>query len=213
MVSTGNALLADNLDVGGSITAGTKDFKIDHPLDPANKYLYHASVESSEMMNIYSGNITTEAQGEAAVKMPSWFEAVNTDFRYQLTVMGQFAQAIVSQKLQGSQFTIKTNAPNVEVSWQVTAVRHDPYAMAHPLIVEQNKPGKEVGYYLHPELYGQPEQKSRMWGIAPNKMRALQERIKSRAATTGATAHPAVHVVASPLAARTPQAPSVNQSR
>ncbi len=34
----------------GAITAGVKDFKIDHPLDPTNKYLYHSSVESSEMM-------------------------------------------------------------------------------------------------------------------------------------------------------------------
>ena len=200
LVSTGNAMLANNLDVGGSITAGTKDFKIDHPLDPANKYLYHASVESSEMMNIYTGNITTDSQGQATVKMPSWFEAVNTDFRYQLTVMGQFAQAIVSQKLENSQFTIKTNAPNVEVSWQVTAVRHDPYAVAHPLVVEQNKPAKEVGYYLHPELYGQPEQKGRMWGIAPNKMRALEERSKlKRPAIAVAAAHPALRASISPL--------------
>ena len=214
VVSTGSALVTGNLEVEGAITAGTKDFKIDDPLDPANKYLYHASVESSEMMNIYTGNVTTDATGEAIVKMPTWFESVNTDFRYQLTVMGQFAQAIVSRKLESSQFTIKTNAPNVEVSWQVTAVRHDPYALAHPLVVEQNKPEREVGYYMHPELYGQPAQRARMWGIAPHKMLAMQQRAKARVpSTTGATAHPAVHVVASPLAARTPQAPSVNQSR
>ncbi len=197
VVSTGSALITGNLEVEGAITAGTKDFKIDHPLDPANKYLYHASVESSEMMNIYTGNITTDSQGEATVKMPSWFEAVNTDFRYQLTVMGQFAQAIVSQKLENSQFTIKTNAPNVEVSWQVTAVRHDPYAMAHPLVVEQNKPEREVGFYMHPELYGQPEQRARMWGIAPHKMHAMQERAKSKRPASAVAAHPVVRASAS----------------
>ena len=77
-----------------------KDFKIDHPLDPANKYLLHASVESSEMMNIYTGNVTTDGQGEAMVHLPDWFEVLNTDFRYQLTVIGQFAQAIVAREIQ-----------------------------------------------------------------------------------------------------------------
>jgi len=214
VVSTGSALVTGNLEVEGAITAGTKDFKIDDPLDPANKYLYHASVESSEMMNIYTGNVTTDTTGEAIVKMPTWFESVNADFRYQLTVMGQFAQAIVSRKLENSQFTIKTNAPNVEVSWQVTAVRHDPYALAHPLVVEQNKPGREVGYYMHPELYGQSEQRARMWGIAPHKMLAMQQRAKARTpAITGAASRPAVRASASPLASQKPLAPSVNQSK
>ena len=50
---------------------GVKDFKIDHPLDPANKYLvYTPPVESSEMMNIYTGNITTDGQGQATVQLP-----------------------------------------------------------------------------------------------------------------------------------------------
>jgi hypothetical protein len=214
VVSTGSALVTGNLEVEGAITAGTKDFKIDDPLDPANKYLYHASVESSEMMNIYTGNITTDAAGEAIVKMPTWFESINADFRYQLTVMGQFAQAIVSRKLESSQFTIKTNAPNVEVSWQVTAVRHDPYALAHPLVVEQNKPGREVGYYMHPELYGQSEQRARMWGIAPHKMAAMQQRAKARVPSTpGPATHPAARSSASPLASRTPQESSIHQTR
>ena len=53
-----------------------------------------------------------------------------------------------------NRFTIRTNKPNVEISWQVTAVRHDPYARAHPLVVEQQKPGSEQGTYLSPRLYG-----------------------------------------------------------
>ena len=94
-------------------------------------------------MYIYTGNVITNAQGEATVAMPEWFEALNTDFRYQLTVVGQFAQAIVGHKIENHQFQIKTNAPNVEVSWQVTAVRQDAYAKAHPLVVEEEKGGAD----------------------------------------------------------------------
>jgi hypothetical protein len=90
-------------------------------------------------MNIYTGNVTTDTRGEATVQLPKWFEVLNADFRYQLTVIGQFAQAIVASKIQNHQFTIRTNAPNVEVSWQVTSVRRDAYAKAHPLVVEAEK--------------------------------------------------------------------------
>jgi hypothetical protein len=108
---TGGSMYLDangNLHLSGVVEAAAKDFKIDHPLDPANKYLVHTSVESSEMMNIYTGNITTDAHGDATVQLPEWFEALNTDFRYQLTVIGQFAQAIVAREIQNHQFAIRT---------------------------------------------------------------------------------------------------------
>ncbi len=115
-----------NIEVTGTVFGSVKDFKIDHPLDPANKYLVHTSVESSEMMNIYSGNVVTDELGLATVTLPDWFQAENTDFRYQLTVLGErFAQAIVSKEVANNQFTISTNASNVKVSWQITAVRQD----------------------------------------------------------------------------------------
>jgi hypothetical protein len=163
-----------DLEVGGAITAGTKDFKIDHPLDPANKYLLHASVESSEMMNIYTGNVTTNAQGEATVQLPEWFEVLNTDFRYQLTVIGQFAQAIIARKIESNRFEIRTNAPNVEVSWQVTGVRQDAYAKAHPLVVEEQKESRLQGFYIHPELYGAPEEKQIEWARHPQMMKQMK---------------------------------------
>jgi trimeric autotransporter adhesin len=170
-----------DITVTGAINAGTKDFKIDHPLDAANKYFYHASVESSEMINIYSGNLTTDGQGEAQVLLPDWFEVVNTDFRYQLTVIGQFAQAIVSSKISNHQFAIKTDKPNVEVSWQVTGVRHDAFAKAHPLVVEREKNQHERGYYLNPELYGAPAERAMAWAHHPGAMKrvaALREQQK-----------------------------------
>ncbi|HEY6339773.1 MAG TPA: DNRLRE domain-containing protein [Candidatus Sulfotelmatobacter sp.] len=164
-----------DINVTGAIFAHTKDFKIDHPLDPANKYLYHASVESSEMMNIYTGNVTTDAQGEAMVQLPDWFEVLNTDFRYQVTVIGQFAQAIVAREISDHAFTIRTNIPNVKVSWQVTGVRQDAYAKAHPLVVEKEKEDRLKGFYLDPELYGATEEKGIEWARHPEIMRRIKE--------------------------------------
>jgi len=146
-----------NVDVLGTLSKGGGSFKIDHPLDPANKYLYHSFVESPDMMNIYNGNVTTDASGEAAIELPEWFETLNRDFRYQLTVMGQFAQAIVSAKVANHQFHIKTDKPNVEVSWQVTGIRQDAFANAHRIQVEVEKAPADRGRYLYPELVGAPE--------------------------------------------------------
>jgi hypothetical protein len=164
-----------NLNVSGAITAGTKDFKIDHPLDPANKYLIHSSVESSEMMNIYTGNVVTDELGLATVKLPDWFEAENTDFRYQLTVIGRRAQAWIAEEVAHGQFKIASDATNTKISWQITAVRQDAYARAYPLVVEQQKPSNERGFYIHPELYGQPAEKQTEWGRHPQQMRRMKE--------------------------------------
>jgi hypothetical protein len=92
--------------------------------------------------------------------LPDYFEALNGDFRYQLTVIGQFAQAIVAKKISANRFVIRTNKPNVEVSWQVTGVRHDAYANRYRIPVEEDKALSEQGYYLHPEVFGQPESRS-----------------------------------------------------
>ena len=146
-----------NVHVTGTLSKGGGSFKIDHPLDPTNKYLYHSFVESPDMMNIYNGNVVTDASGYATVSMPDWFEALNKEFRYQLTVIGDFAQAIISQELQNNQFVIRTDKPNVKVSWQITGIRHDKFAEKYRIPVEENKTGKEVGKYLHPDVYGVDE--------------------------------------------------------
>jgi hypothetical protein len=158
--NSGNGFFAGNLTVKGNVSKGGGSFKIDHPLDPANKYLSHSFVESPDMMNVYNGNITTDRHGFATVNLPDYFEALNGDFRYQLTVIGQFAQAIVANKISANRFVIRTNKPSVEVSWQVTGVRHDAYANRYRIPVEEDKALSEQGYYLHPEVFGQPESKS-----------------------------------------------------
>ena len=149
----GNVTVTGNLDVQGNISKGGGTFKIDHPTDPENKYLVHSFVESPEMMNVYNGNTTTDAQGFATVTLPEYFESANKDFRYQLTVLGQFAQAIVKEKINGNKFIIQTNIPNVEVSWQVTGIRNDPYAQKNRIVPVQEKDGALKGKYLHPKAY------------------------------------------------------------
>ncbi|HEX4951594.1 MAG TPA: hypothetical protein VFZ34_33360 [Blastocatellia bacterium] len=170
----GRVNITGNTDVGGILSKGGGAFKIDHPLDPANKYLYHSFVESPDMMNIYNGTITTDETGVATVTMPEYFSALNRDFRYQLTVIGQFAQAIVAEKIADNRFTIKTDKPNVEVSWQVTGVRQDEFANKHRIPNEVEKPVAERGYYLHPEAFGQPAEKSVGWARDPQLMKKLQ---------------------------------------
>jgi hypothetical protein len=172
---TANVLINGNLKVGGLVSKGGGSFKIDHPLDPENKYLYHSFVESPDMMNIYNGNITTDGNGEAVIEMPAYFEALNRDFRYQLTVIGTFAQAIVADEMKGNRFSIKTNAANVKVSWQVSGVRQDAFANKNRISVEEDKPEAERGYYLHPAEYGKSEEKNIVMVQYPELMRESKE--------------------------------------
>jgi hypothetical protein len=150
------AVHTGGLDVSGTLSKSAGQFKIDHPLDPANKYLSHSFVESPDMKNIYDGTVMTDSHGYATVILPQYFEALNSDFRYQLTVIRQFAQAIVASEIKNNRFTIRTNIGNVKVSWQVTGIRKDAYANAHRIKVEENKAVADRGHYLHPEVFGEP---------------------------------------------------------
>jgi len=145
----------------GDLNAANVKSKIDHPVDPANKYLTHSSVESPEMMNVYSGNAVLDDNGEAVVELPDYFEAFNTHFRYQLTPIGASAPNLyVAEKIKNNSFTIAGGKPNQEISWMVTGIRQDAYAKANPVEVEQEKLGEEKGKYLHPALFGEPVEKS-----------------------------------------------------
>jgi len=91
----------------------------------------------------------------ATVALPAWFEGENGDFRYQLTAIGAPSPGLyVARKIAGNRFSIAGGAPKVEVSWQVTGVRRDPFARAHPLVVEQAKDARERAAYRHSERYG-----------------------------------------------------------
>ena len=125
--------------VTGTIHKGAMAFRIDHPLDPAKMYLSHSGVESNEMKNVYDGTVTLDYHGEAVVELPAWFEALNCEYRYQLTCVGQYAPVFIADKMRGNQFRIAGGTAGQEVCWQVTGVRQDDYARAHPVIVEQLK--------------------------------------------------------------------------
>jgi hypothetical protein len=146
-----------DVNVTGTLSKSGGSFRIDHPLDPERQYLSHSFVESPDMMNIYNGTVVTDADGVAQVELPAYFQALNRDFRYQLTVIGVFAQAIIAEEIADNSFTIRTDQPEVKVSWQVTGVRHDPWADANRIQVEAPKPPEEQGTYLHPEAYGMPD--------------------------------------------------------
>jgi hypothetical protein len=137
------------------LSKGGGTFQIDHPLDPANKFLYHSFVESPDMMNIYNGNAMTGTDGKARIALPEYFEALNQDFRYQLTVIGERADVWVSKKVEQNVFEITTDKPHIEVSWQVTGIRKDAWAIANRVIPEVEKPQAQRGKYLYPQLYGQ----------------------------------------------------------
>jgi hypothetical protein len=159
-INNQSALSAANglVSVRGNFTAtGTKNFRIDHPVDPANKYLFHAAMESSEVLNHYSGNAMLDASGEAVVQFPEWFESINKDFRYQLTAIGAPGRDLyVAEEVSGGHFKIAGGKPGSKVSWQVEGVRNDAWEKAHPMEVEADK-GVDRGHYLTPELYGAPE--------------------------------------------------------
>jgi hypothetical protein len=151
----GVAVYADgNATVTGTLSKGGGSFRIDHPLDPEGKYLYHSFVESPDMMNVYNGTVTMGPNGRAKVELPEWFEALNRDFRYQLTAIGQPAPDLhVSKEVSKGRFTIAGGTPGQRVSWQVTGIRQDAWANANRIPVELEKPDHDQGRYLHPELF------------------------------------------------------------
>ena len=68
----------------------------------------------------------------------------------------------------------------MKVSWHVTGIRKDPWANAHRIQVEEDKPDKERGYYLYPELYGQPEEKGISHLLFPEESKSVLINEKNR---------------------------------
>jgi hypothetical protein len=158
--ASGNGYFAGNLNVIGNLSKGSGSFKIDDPLDPANKTLSHSFVESPDMKNIYDGVVQLDANGQVWVDLPQYFDALNRDFRYQLTAIGAPGPGLyIAQEIAGNRFKIEGGKPGAKVSWQVTGVRQDAYAKAHRVPVEEDKAATERGYYLHPDAFGQPQSK------------------------------------------------------
>jgi hypothetical protein len=145
--------------VVGNLSKTGGSFKIDHPLDPTNKYLSHSFVESPDMLNIYNGNVALDAHGTAVVELPAYFDALNMEFRYQLTAIGAPAPRLhIAEEIGGNRFKIAGGKAGMKVSWQVTGIRQDAWANAHRIPVEEDKPAQECGTYLSPVEHGHPEE-------------------------------------------------------
>jgi len=155
-----NVYSGGNINAGGNLTAaGVKSFKIDHPLYPENKYLYHFAIESNEVLNMYRGNVNLDKNGEAVITLPAYFDEININFSYNLSPIGAPAPNLyIKEKIKGNKFIIAGGNPNQEISWTVYAERNDKYLRAHPeiKISERDKAINEKGKYLSPELFGKP---------------------------------------------------------
>ena len=166
-----------DVQVTGVLSKAGGSFKIDHPLDPENKYLSHSFVESPDMKNIYDGVVSLNPNGEAVVEMPEWFGALNRDFRYLLTAVGAPMPGLyIADEMANNRFKISGGMAGMKVSWQVTGIRQDAWANKNRIPVEEVKSEKERGHYLHSEAFGQPEERGVNWANEPEHMRQLKER-------------------------------------
>lgn len=176
-VSTDNGYagaFAGPVSVSGTLTKPAGSFRIDHPQDPAGKYLSHSFVESPDMMNVYNGNAVLDESGAAWVQLADWFETLNRDFRYQLTAIGAPAPGLfIAEEVENNRFKIAGGKPGGRVSWTVTGIRHDAYANAYRIPVEEVKPPTEQNTYLHPELYNQPEDRNVLYALHPELLKDL----------------------------------------
>jgi len=171
----GPSYFLGDVTIHGTLSKSGGSFKIDHPQDPAGKYLSHSFVESPDMKNVYDGVVTTDDVGKATIELPDWFETLNRDFRYQLTPIGGEAPRLhVKEKVAGSRFSIGGASPRQEISWQVTGIRQDAWANENRIPVEEAKPKAERGTYLYPEGFGKPESA----GLAAARRPAMNPTLK-----------------------------------
>ncbi|HEY4486692.1 MAG TPA: hypothetical protein VJB70_03090 [Candidatus Paceibacterota bacterium] len=160
---SGATRISENSSARGSVTVigatskagGT--FMIDHPLDPKNKLLYHSFVESPDVKNIYDGIVVLSKKGEATIELPAYFMALNGDYRYLATAIGEpMPNLYVEKEVRKNKFTIAGGVSGGTISWQVTGIRHDPAILAYPIIPEVEKGPDtlvEKGEFMFPEYY------------------------------------------------------------
>ncbi|MBI3990815.1 MAG: hypothetical protein HY350_01565, partial [Candidatus Omnitrophica bacterium] len=156
----GTAYVSGAMTVVGYLTKSGGGFSIDHPLDPANKLLTHSFVESPDMKNLYDGVAVLNENGEITIELPEWFEALNKDFRYQLTPIGKAAMLYVKEEVKDNKFVI-AGEPGIKVSWQVTGTRKDAWAEKNRPKVEEEKGSRDglvkKGEYIAKDIYGKLE--------------------------------------------------------
>jgi hypothetical protein len=142
---TGNVKFLGSLLITGALSKSSGTFAIDNPIDPRNSILYHSFVESPEAKNVYNGTATLDGAGAATIQLPDYFDALNGEVRYQFAPLGQAMPDLhVSEEEHDNHFSLAGGVPGGRVSWQVTGVRHDPYILLHPIIVEELKGADQI---------------------------------------------------------------------
>jgi hypothetical protein len=172
-----------DVDVSGTLNANSKNFKIDHPRDPTGKYLKHSTIESRNRLNVYTGNVTLDGAGAATVELPAYVEAINRDYRYQLTAIGAAAPRLhIAAELDNNSFRIAGGEAGMKVSWRITGIRNDAWAREHPFQAVVDKPAAKQGTYRNPEAHGVP----RTQGIENQKPSPASSSPKQTAKTNNA---------------------------
>jgi len=131
----------------GTVSAKTKRFVIDHPLDPENRTLAHACVEGPEAAVYYRGSGRL-VEGRAEVELPEYFEALarTEDRTVMLTAVcdeGEPVAVLAASPVRGGRFTVRAadgSNPRQRFHWEVKAVRAD----VDRLVVEPTKQGREL---------------------------------------------------------------------
>jgi hypothetical protein len=120
------------LDAGGiSTLSGSKDFRINHPLSPADMNLKHACLEGPEVLCVYRMRAVVGADGTVVAPLPAYWMALNCEPCYLLTSLGApqpnlHVAAEVADSAGSIAFTIGGGVAGASVSWLVTGRRCDP---------------------------------------------------------------------------------------
>src|SRR5262249_50323072 len=129
---------------------------------------------------------------EAVVDMPEWFDALNGDFRYLLTAVGAPMPGLyIAEEIANNRFKISGGMARMKVSWQVTGIRKDAWANKNRIKVEEAKSEKERGHYLHPEAFGQPQERGVGWANHPELMNRIKQRSVGQASSLSSVISPA----------------------
>jgi hypothetical protein len=141
-----------DVHVAGNLSAsGTKPFRIDHPLDPENKFLFHTAIESPEIRNTYYGQAVT-SDGSIVIDLPRWWSDLNgvnkAEYNYTLTSIGKYSRLFISKEIENNQFEVSTIDSDCTFSWQISAIRHDHNAENCGYQIEKEKTQEEKEEYI-----------------------------------------------------------------
>lgn len=121
---------------------GSKNFRIDHPVYPKQKWLSHAATESDERLLIYRRVIDTDNNGDGNVIMPEWFLMINKNITTHPDKPCDVSRA-------NNAFRIKNGPVNDKVVLLIVGERDDDWAKAVPFPVVSDKDGEDIGYLAH----------------------------------------------------------------